>query len=90
MPTALTLRSVKGSELTHAEMDANLTALRDTADAALPTASAPTITATKPLPVDADQLIMLDSAAGGAPVLVTKAQLLAAVTTDIETILASI
>jgi hypothetical protein len=34
MTTTLTLRSVKGSELTHNEVDGNFTALRDTADAA--------------------------------------------------------
>lgn len=34
MATALTLRSEKGSELTHAEVDANFTALRTTADRA--------------------------------------------------------
>lgn len=79
MATSLTLRNVKGSALTHIEMDANLTALRDTADAALPSSAATEITDTKPSPVDADQLIMLDSAASGAPVLVTKAQLLAGV-----------
>ena len=48
------------------------------------------VTDTKPNPADSDQLIMLDS---GNPVLVTKAQLLAEVTTaigDVETILASI
>jgi hypothetical protein len=37
------------------------------------------VTATKPSPIDADKLIMLDSAAADAPVLVTRAQLLAAV-----------
>lgn len=37
------------------------------------------VTATKPLPIDADKLIMLDSVAADAPVLVTRAQLLAAV-----------
>jgi hypothetical protein len=36
MATSLTLRGVKGTPLTHAELDANLTALRDTADAAVP------------------------------------------------------
>jgi len=35
MTTPLTLRSVKGSELTYDEMDGNLTALRTTADSAL-------------------------------------------------------
>jgi hypothetical protein len=37
------------------------------------------VTATKTTPVDADKLIMLDSAAADAPVLVTKVQLLAVV-----------
>jgi len=34
MATSLTLRSTKGAPLTHNEVDANFTALRDTADAA--------------------------------------------------------
>lgn len=34
MATSLNLRGVKGAELTHAELDANFTNLRDTADAA--------------------------------------------------------
>ena len=38
MTTSLTLRTVKGSELTWGELDANFTALRTTADAALPAA----------------------------------------------------
>ena len=45
MTTSLTLRSEKGSALTHAEGDANLTALRTTADAAL--AASDTLTADK-------------------------------------------
>lgn len=45
MPTSLTLRSVKGSALTHNEMDTNLTNLRTTADDAL--AATDTLTADK-------------------------------------------
>jgi hypothetical protein len=45
----------------------------------LDAALADAITDTKASPVDGDQLIMLDSADGGAPKLVTKAQLLAGV-----------
>lgn len=45
MTTNLTLRSTKGSALTHAEMDANLTALQTTADAAA--AATDTLTANK-------------------------------------------
>jgi hypothetical protein len=48
-------------------------------DAKLDTTAAPTITATKSSPVDADQLILLDSAAANAPVLTTMGQLLAGV-----------
>jgi len=42
---------------------------------ALGEADFPTVTATKPVPVGADRLMMFDSAAGFAPVLVTKDQL---------------
>ena len=52
--------------------------------------SATTIVDTKPLPIGADTMIMFDSAAAGNPVLVTKAQFLAEITTDLETILESI
>jgi hypothetical protein len=44
MATSLTLRGVKGTPLTHAELDANLTNLRDTADAALPATGPAVIT----------------------------------------------
>ena len=42
MTTPLTLRQVKGSELTHDEVDGNFTALRTTADAAAVAAAART------------------------------------------------
>jgi hypothetical protein len=45
MTTSITLRNTKGSALTHAEMDANLTALQTTADAAQ--AATDTLTADK-------------------------------------------
>ena len=38
MPTTIVLRAVKGSKLNHAEMDANFSNLKTTADAALPLA----------------------------------------------------
>jgi hypothetical protein len=90
-PIELVLRADKepppsaptGGQLSGAEYDANLTALKTAAEQLdaekLSVAAAVTITATKPTPVDADQLIMRDSAAGGVPVLVTKAQLLAGI-----------
>jgi hypothetical protein len=69
--------------ITMAEHDANLQAIEDAVNALetgkLDVDAAEVVTATKPSPVDADQLLMFDSAAAGAPVLVTKAQLLAGV-----------
>jgi hypothetical protein len=69
--------------ITPAEHDANLQTIEDAVNALetgkLDVDAAEVVTATKPSPVDADQLLMFDSAAAGAPVLVTKAQLLAGV-----------
>lgn len=61
MATSLTLRGVKGSELTWDETDDNFTALRTTADAALPAADAVVISDTKATPVGADTVAIRDS-----------------------------
>lgn len=69
--------------LTGAELDANNNAVVAAVTALetgkLDVDAATVVTATKPAPVDADQLLMFDSEAGGAPVMVTKEQLLAGV-----------
>ena len=53
MATSLTLRAVKGTELTEAEVDGNFTALRDTADSVIPTGSVPGGTL-----LDSDQVVI--------------------------------
>ena len=90
-PIELILRLLKGSALTHLEMDGNLVALRtaceqllDLLDEKLGADSATLITDTKPVPVGADQFIGLDSTADGNPVLITKDQLLASTQTQID------
>lgn len=92
-PIELILRLLKGSALTHAEMDGNLVALRTACeqllaalDAKLGADAATEITDTKPSPVGADQFIGLDSAADGNPVLITKTQLLASTQAQIDTL----
>lgn len=66
MATSLTLRSVKGSALSHAEMDTNLTNLAATADAALPASAATPVTDFKDTPTEFDETTIFDNAAGGA------------------------
>lgn len=76
MATSLTLRSAKGSALTHTEMDNNLTALRTTADDALPASDAVVISGTKTALVDADTLIVRDSEDTNTPKEVTRGNLM--------------
>jgi hypothetical protein len=62
----------------------DVSGLQSALDGKIDDDAAPTVTATKPAPVDADQLLMFDSANSGAPVLVTKAQLLSEITSQIS------
>jgi len=82
-PITLILRAIKGSPLTHAEEDGNKTALKTAIEQAYAeaakTADFVEVTATKTDPVDADTFFMFNSEAGGVPVIVSKADFLAAV-----------
>lgn len=67
MPTSLTLRSVKGSALTHNEVDGNFTALRDTADAAIQSDGSVSMTAKLLLAASAAGFASLSVPHGAAP-----------------------
>lgn len=62
MATSITLRSVKGSALTHAEVDDNFSNLKATADAALPSATA--ATTYQPLDGDLTSIASLSGTSG--------------------------